>query len=183
MAFQGAHRGKIACMPRLLAKTPQKATLPQKPPIWGAPIPPGLNVKAKKKDLSPRCHVMEIHTVPRLRFLCCKASFVMANTYFSFLFSKTKLFGKWLQSSYTTPYQSGWLEDPFHSIWDLPHYAIAMWGRPSAWSVSYHRSGHVFRFLRLLPMYIESERNDFLSYWNNIIEHCHWFMSIYDDWW
>ena len=33
---------------RLLAKTPQKATLPQKPPIWGALIPPGLNAKAKK---------------------------------------------------------------------------------------------------------------------------------------
>ena len=26
----------------------QKATLPQKPPIWGALIPPGLNAKAKK---------------------------------------------------------------------------------------------------------------------------------------
>ena len=48
MAFWGAHRGKILCMPRLLAKTPQKATLPQKPPIWGALIPPGLNAKAKK---------------------------------------------------------------------------------------------------------------------------------------
>ena len=33
---------------RLLAKTPQNATLPQKPPIWGALIPPGLNAKAKK---------------------------------------------------------------------------------------------------------------------------------------
>ena len=27
--------GKILCMPRLLAKTPQKAILLQKPPIWG----------------------------------------------------------------------------------------------------------------------------------------------------
>ena len=44
---------------RLLAKTPQKATLPQKPPIWGDPIPPGLNAKAKK-DLSPRCLLKEL---------------------------------------------------------------------------------------------------------------------------
>ena len=36
-------------MPRLLAKSPQKATLPQKSPIWGALIPPGLNAKAKKR--------------------------------------------------------------------------------------------------------------------------------------
>ena len=62
MAFQGAHRGKIACMPRLLAKTPQKATLPQKPPIWGAPIPPGLNVKAKKKTWAPDEHIWTVDT-------------------------------------------------------------------------------------------------------------------------
>ena len=51
--FEEHTGGKIHCMPRVVAKTPQTAALLQKPLIWGAPIPPGLNVKAKK-HLSPR---------------------------------------------------------------------------------------------------------------------------------